>query len=93
MTPEMLDEIEDGLIERTNGFCFRIEQDADGGGDAPVGQRAFGAVIVDGRGQALTIECAIGDDGTAQVVARKWVDGEPADPIVLAVPGSVFVST
>lgn len=90
MTPEMLEEIEAGLVERTGGFCFRITQDPNSVGP---GAQAFGVVIVDGRGCALTVECRITDDGTAQVTASKHADGELLDPFVFTMPGSVMVTT
>ena len=90
MTPEMLEEIEAGLVDRTSGLCFRIEQDADGA----EGAQAFGVVIVDSRGCALTVECRIADDGSAQVTASKHADdGTVLDPFVFTMPGSVMITT
>lgn len=93
MTPEMLDEIEDGLIDRTDGFCFRITLEPDTS-NAAERSSAFGVVIVDARGCALVVECRIGDDGTAQVTASKHTeDGSRYEPFVFTVDGSVMVTT
>ena len=90
MTPEMIAEIEQGLIDRTDGFCFRIDQDTSG----DTGTQAFGVVIVDSHGCALTVECRIADDGTAQITASKHAEnGARLDPSVFTMPGSVLVST
>lgn len=89
MTPEMLAEIEEGLIERTDGFCVRVDQAPD----AVPGSQAFGVIVVDSHGNALTVECRLADDGTAQVTASKHVDGRMVDPVVYAMPGSVLITT
>lgn len=92
VTPEMLEEIEDGLIERTGGWCVRIDQAPLGQDD--LGAQAFGVVIVDARGNALVVECRIADDGEAQVTASKHdAAGSRLDPFVFTVDGSVLVTT
>lgn len=94
MTPEMIAEIEDGLVERTGGWCFRIEQDADEcDPDRPQAQ-AFGVLIVDSHGNALAVECAIAEDGSGQVTARAY-DAGGADkyPSVFSAGNSVFITT
>lgn len=93
MTDDMIDAIGEGLIDRTGGWCFRIEQDADGCDPDRPSAQAFGVLIVDSHGHVLTVECRIADDGTAQVTARKHVDGELRDPEVFALPGAVMVTT
>lgn len=90
MTDDTLAEIEDGLIDRTGGFCVRIDQSAD----AEPGAQAFGVVIVDSHGCALVVECRIADDGTAQITATKHADdGVQLDPFVFTMDGSVMVTT
>lgn len=93
MTPEMIEEIEEGLVERTGGWCFRISQDADECDPDQPQSQAFGVLIVDTRGCVLAVECAIADDGTAQVTARKFSEDAQLDPFVFTMPGSVMVTT
>ena len=92
MTPEMIADIEEGLIERTGGWCIRIDQEPLQTGEA--GAQAFGVIMVDSHGNALVAEFRIADDGTAQVTASKHAaEGGLLDPFVFTTDGSVMVTT
>lgn len=94
MTPEMIEEIEADLIDHTGGWCCRITQDVSETSPDRPGAQAFGVMIVDLHGNALTVECRIADDGTAQVIATKHVgDGEQIDPSVFTLNGVVMITT
>lgn len=93
MTPEMIDEIENDLAERTGGWCFRVEMDPDECDPDRPAMQTLGVLIVDESGTLLAVEFRINDEGRAEVTARKFADGEQLDPFVFSVPGSVMVTT
>lgn len=94
MTEDMIEELEAALVERTGGWCFRIEQDADECDPDRPSAQAVGAMIVDNRGNVLTVELRVAPDGSAQVTTSKHADdGIVLEPFVFTMDGQVMIST
>jgi hypothetical protein len=88
----MIDEIEADLADRTGGWCFRVEVDADELDPDRPAMQTLGVLIVESGG-ALAVEFRINDQGRAEITARAFDGDEPKDPSVFAMEGTVMITT